>query len=56
MHTNSQNTECPVGYSVYFLFNYIFIKYLYICEKYFFIWSISMFILHIYFLIHFQIS
>ncbi len=31
----SQNTECPVGYSVYFLFNYIFIKYLFICEKYF---------------------
>ncbi len=25
----SQNTECPVGY---FLFNYIFIKYLFICE------------------------
>ncbi len=31
----SQNTECPVVYSVYFLFNYIFIKYLFICEKYF---------------------
>ncbi len=50
----SQNTECPVGYSVYFLFNYICIKYLFICEKYFVIWSRSMFILHIYFLIHFQ--
>ncbi len=24
-----------VGYSVYFLFNYICIKYLFICEKYF---------------------
>ncbi len=44
----SQNTECPVSYSVKeklqsikykvnFLFNYIFIKYLFICEKYFFI-------------------
>ncbi len=33
----SQNTECPVGYSVYFHFNYIFIKYFiyFICEKYF---------------------
>ncbi len=31
----SQNTECPVNYSVYFLFIYIFIKYLFICEKYF---------------------
>ncbi len=29
----SQNTECPVGYSVYFLFNYIFIKYLFVCEN-----------------------
>ncbi len=26
----SQNTECPVSYSVYFLFNYIFIKYLFV--------------------------
>ncbi len=31
----SQNTECSVGYSVYFLFNYICIKYLFICEKHF---------------------
>ncbi len=30
-----QNTECPVCYGVYFLLNYIFIKYLFICEKYF---------------------
>ncbi len=28
----SQNTECPVGYSVYLFF---FIKYWFICEKYF---------------------
>ncbi len=29
----SQNTECPVSYSVYCLFNYIFIKYLFSCEN-----------------------
>ncbi len=33
MHTNTQNTECPVGYSVYFPFNYICIKYVFICKK-----------------------
>ncbi len=26
----TQNTECPVDYSVYFLFNDIFIKYLFV--------------------------
>ncbi len=32
----SQNTECSGWLQCfYFLFNYIFIKYLFICEKYF---------------------
>ncbi len=31
MHTNFP--EYRVGYSVCFLFNYIFIKYVFICEK-----------------------
>ncbi len=34
-YTQTTQNKCPVSYSVYFLFNYIFIKYLFICEKYF---------------------
>ncbi len=43
----SQNTEFPVSYSVYLLFNYIFIKYLIICEQIFLVFKV--FMLHIFF-------
>ncbi len=46
MHTNFP--ESPVGYSVYFLFNYIFIKYLFICEKYVVIQSMIVYFTHLF--------
>ncbi len=56
MHTNIPEywLPCWLAYSVYFLFNYIFIKYLFICEKYFVILSIIVYFTRLFFFIHFQ--